>query len=204
MADRVLARDEKNLGPRINPEEGQQQGVLVDVIDLGMKKDQYLNEEPRLVHKIALVFQTSEVHPKTGKRFTVHKEYTNSMGKKANLRADLTAWRGKPFTDDEARRGVDLAAMVGANALLSLALKEPRTGGDPYPIIVSIAGLPKQIPSIAPQEYTRADWWQERKDEYARGAKDMLFAAQAAQLAAALADDAFPPPIEDEDDDLPF
>jgi hypothetical protein len=36
--------------------------------------------------------------------FIVSKFYTNSLSEKANLRKDLTTWRGRDFTDDELDR----------------------------------------------------------------------------------------------------
>ena len=43
--------------------------------------------------------------------------YTNSLGEKANLRADLEAWRGQSFTDSELQK-FDLHSILGKPCML--------------------------------------------------------------------------------------
>lgn len=47
-------------------------------------------------------------------------DYSVSLAPKANLRADLEAWRGKPFTDQEVA-GFDLRAIVGTACLVQVS-----------------------------------------------------------------------------------
>jgi hypothetical protein len=209
MADSVTARDQ--AGPereRALPEAGQGQGVLVDVIDLGMKADSYQGGEEHLVPKVALVFQTAETNAETGKRYHVHKEYTVSMGKKSNLRKDLETWRGREYSDDEAKRGVDLASLVGANALLNMVHKVSNQSGKPFVKIIAIGGLPRGMEKIKPQDYERAEFWTDRKREYATKAAPLLDRELRARKARAEAEEALDlaPTGDgpDDEDDLPF
>ena len=49
----------------------------------------------------------------------VSRIYTFSLGKKANLRKDLEAWRGRPFTQEELA-GFDIAKVLGTACQLSI------------------------------------------------------------------------------------
>src|SRR5690349_18426253 len=53
----------------------------------------------------------------------IGKTYTVSLGDKANLRKDLQAWRGKPFTPDELR-GFDIAKLLGVPATITVTHTE--------------------------------------------------------------------------------
>lgn len=70
----------------------------------------------------------------------IGKTYTLSLGDKANLRKDLQAWRGKPFTPDELR-GFDIAKLLGAPATITVTHteKDQRT----YANVASLGGIPK-------------------------------------------------------------
>ena len=50
---------------------------------------------------------------------TISKRYTASLNEKANLRADLEAWRGRKFTPEELE-GFDLRAIVGKSCLINI------------------------------------------------------------------------------------
>jgi hypothetical protein len=68
--------------------------------------------------------------------FIVSKFYTNSLSEKANLRKDLTTWRGRDFTDEELDR-FDLQSILGHACLLSVVEKGPGKEG------VKVAGVMK-------------------------------------------------------------
>ena len=57
---------------------------------------------------------------------TIYGRYTASMNEKANLRKLLESWRGKKFTDDEARN-FDIAKLLGVPCLLTVT---ESTGND--------------------------------------------------------------------------
>lgn len=72
---------------------------------------------------------------------TVSKEYTLSLGKKANLRKHLDAWRGKAFTEEELK-GFEVSNVVGAPCQLTIVHSQSGTGST-YAKIESITGLAK-------------------------------------------------------------
>lgn len=87
MSDEITITYEKPKFP-IHPA-GVAIGVCVDVIDLGEKVEQYQNYPAKIVRKVAIVFQSEEVNPETGKPFELSVERTVSFGSKAALRKFL-------------------------------------------------------------------------------------------------------------------
>ena len=76
------------------------------------------------------------------KPMTISKEYTLSLGKKAFLRKDLDAWRGKPFTPEELE-GFEVSNVVGAPCQLTIIHTISKTKGNTYAKIEGITGLAK-------------------------------------------------------------
>ena len=72
----------------------------------------------------------------------ISREYTLSLHKKANLRADLESWRGKGFTDRELE-GFDLENILGKNCMLNIIHKQ--TEKAIYANIVSVMPLMKNM-----------------------------------------------------------
>lgn len=73
----------------------------------------------------------------------ISKEYTLSMNEKANLRKDLKSWRGKDFTEDEAKC-FDITKLIGVPCMLNI-IHKPKVS-DPtssYEQIAGITPLPK-------------------------------------------------------------
>lgn len=149
--------------PRIKPPEGSHQAVLVDVIDLGMHENIFNGENKGLVHKCALVWQLDAENPETNKRFEISKEFTVSMGEKANLRKFLGAWRGKSYSDQEAEEGAPLHKLEGVNGIMQIEHKQSKSNPDrTYANIVSLVPLMKSVERIVPENYQRADFWKEQ------------------------------------------
>ena len=73
----------------------------------------------------------------------IGKTYTASLADKANLRKDLQAWRGKPFTPDELR-GFDIAKLLGVPATITVTHTEK--DGRTYANVASLGGIPKGMP----------------------------------------------------------
>jgi hypothetical protein len=65
-------------------------------------------------------------------------EYTLSMGEKANLRKMLTSWRGKAFTEEEAK-AFDITKLLGVPCLLNITHKP--TKADPSKVYEQISGI---------------------------------------------------------------
>lgn len=95
-----------------------------------------------------------------GQPFIVHKFYTLSLGEKANLRADLEAWRTKPFTPEELH-GFDLENVLGKCCLVSVIPKASgkgvRVGG--------LMSLPKGTTLPPAHNKVWSYWLEEHTDE---------------------------------------
>lgn len=199
MADQIVAKDEATY--ELAPPD-QYQAVCVDVIDLG----EQMNERWATVqHKIAILFQLEAVN-KAGKRFEIAAKFTLSMNEKAFLRKFLGQWRGKAYSDTEAKNGVPIHKLVGVNALVSV----DHTEDGKYANIIGIAPLPKAMTArLEPLNYTRSPRWAERKQEGSKsgvGSQSQGGAPSVGKAAHApvnVNDDDFPGSME-EDDDLPF
>lgn len=88
-----------------------------------------------------------------GKPLIQSKEYTMSLGEKANLRRDLEAWRGKAFTEDELR-GFNVTNVLGQFCMVNIShrVKGDMTYADlkgvsAVPAIYKKAGLPEGVNS---------------------------------------------------------
>jgi hypothetical protein len=93
----------------------------------------------------------------------ISQEYTLSMNKKANLRKMLASWRGKDFTDEEAK-SFDITKLIGAKCMLNIIHKPSADGSTVYENIGSISPIPKgmrvpdAISKIQLLEYDNFNW----------------------------------------------
>ena len=78
---------------------------------------------------------------------TINKSYTMSLHEKATLRKDLAAWRGKDFTDDEAK-GFDVSKLIGAYCMVNATASE--TNGKTYTNVAGITPLPGALKNAKP------------------------------------------------------
>jgi hypothetical protein len=90
----------------------------------------------------------------------VSKDFTLSMHEKSSLRKFLQTWRGKEFTENEAK-AFDITALLGKECMLSIIHKTSKTGK----VYVDIAGVSTLIkgmvcpPQINPSyEFSVADF----------------------------------------------
>ena len=168
MSDTITA---KGSDAKFTPHpEGQYVGQCVDTIDLGDKVETFPGTPDKLSHKCALVFRTGEKNG-LGEYIDVAREFTVSMGEKANLRKFLEQWRGKPYTASQVEEGVPLHKLTGQPALLTIAHKTSAKDRK-YANITACVGIPKQMQSSVTQytDYVRAEYWATRKQQYAEDA----------------------------------
>jgi hypothetical protein len=93
----------------------------VHVIGLGTHPNDHPKAKPGSKKVlIQIVWELSNELMEDGRPFTVNKEYTFSLGSKANLYGDLVSWRAKAFTDDELN-SFALANILDAPCLLSIS-----------------------------------------------------------------------------------
>ena len=78
---------------------------------------------------------------------TITKSYTVSLHEKAGLRRDLAAWRGKEFTDEEAK-GFDVAKLIGAYCMVNATQSE--TNGKTYTNVAGLTPLPGALKNAKP------------------------------------------------------
>lgn len=167
--DQVIA---KQTGIEFSPHpEGQFAMTCVDVVDMGERLKSFKGTNPYLAATVKLVFQSGEVN-EAGRLHEVSREFSLSMGKKANLRAFLGSWRGKSYTDEQARKGVELHKLVGQSALVSVEHKTNADGSRTYANISTIAPLPKGLPAPTLPPWERPAFFEDQIARYAKEAED--------------------------------
>ena len=87
--------------------EGLHPAVCVDVVDLGDVDTAFGRK-----HRVRLAWQIAEIDPATKHRFDVVKTYTLSLHARASLRQDLESWRGRRYSENDARQGIDLERLT--------------------------------------------------------------------------------------------
>lgn len=131
-------------------------GRCYSLIDLGTQvtDGQYGMKEQ---HKIRLGWELfgedEEGNPLTveidGKEMpmTISKSYTVSLHEKANLRKELSAWRGRDFTDEEAK-AFDVSKLIGAYCMVNVTTSE--TNGKTYSNVAGLTPLPGALKNAKP------------------------------------------------------
>jgi hypothetical protein len=114
------------------------------IIDLGHQTFEWKGEA-KVAPKVRITWELNEMM-QDGRPFSISKEYTASIGDKANLRKDLEAWRGRPFSSEELRN-FSLENVLGAPCLLGVVHKPSKDGSKVYANVGSIMALPKGMPS---------------------------------------------------------
>lgn len=95
--------------------------------------------------------------------FVFSKEFTLSMHEKSTLRKVLASWRGKDFTEDEAK-AFDITKLIGAPCMLNIIHTTNKEGTKTYEQIASITPMPKgfvcpdQINPTMIWDYSNPDW----------------------------------------------
>jgi hypothetical protein len=200
MADAVMASSTSTGGDFAICPDGSAQGVCVDVIDLGEKVEQFQDNPAKLVHKIALVFQVEHDNPDTGKPFEPWAEFTLSFHEKATLRKFLATWRGRPYTEEEAAKGVPLDKLEGHNGIVAIQ-HVPTKKGRTFAKLASVQPLLPKMVKIGPIAYERAPFWETRKAEYKQQADE--FRARYAPKPGKTPDEVLAS-VDEDDSDLPF
>lgn len=120
--------------------EGTYAAVCNMLIDLGMQRNEtYGNTSRKVLISWQLPDETIEIDGKPEPR-VISNRYTLSLDERANLRADLAAWRGRDFTPEELQ-AFDLRNIVGAPCLINIIHKE--SNGKKYANVSRVMALPK-------------------------------------------------------------
>lgn len=83
----------------------------------------------------------------------ISKEFTLSLHEKATLRSFLKNWRGKDFTDEEAK-AFDIEKLVGAPCMLNITHKTKKDGSGVYAEIGSVSAMPKGF--VCPEQINQS------------------------------------------------
>lgn len=75
----------------------------------------------------------------------IDQEYTLSMNEKSNLRKILASWRGKDFSEEQAK-SFDITTLIGIPCMLNIIHKPAKTGDKVYQNIGSVSPMPKGVP----------------------------------------------------------
>ena len=131
-------------------------GRCFSLIDLGtqLTSGQY---GEKLQHKLRIGWElfgedeqgnplTVEVDGKS-MPLTISKSYTVSLHEKAGLRRDLAAWRGRDFSDEEAK-AFDVAKLIGAYCMVNVTTSE--TNGKTYSNVAGLTPLPGALRNAKP------------------------------------------------------
>ena len=110
------------------------------IIDLGHQTIEWQGTA-KVVPKVRITWELNEAMA-DGRPFSISKEYTASIGDKANLRKDLEAWRGRPFSSEELRN-FSLENVLGAPCLLGVVHRPSKDGSKVYANVGSVMALPK-------------------------------------------------------------
>lgn len=78
---------------------------------------------------------------------TISKNYTVSLHEKAGLRKDLAAWRGRDFTEEEAK-AFDVSKLIGAYCMVNVTTSE--NNGKTYSNVGGLTPLPAALKNAKP------------------------------------------------------
>lgn len=144
----IIARASSGSGESFVPAPmGVHRAICCDVVDMGMVPGKFGEK-----HLVRVIWQTEALMP-DGKPFLIDRRYTLSLDERSNLRRDLEAWRGKPFTLAEAA-GFDLERLIGVMCTLLVVHKPGKDGDRVFANVQAV--LPKQPGvSLAIRDYVR-------------------------------------------------
>jgi hypothetical protein len=189
------------------------------MVHIGTVEDEYQGQK-RLVNKVRITWELPTemkvFNPDKGEQpQAISREFTLSMHEKSTLRAFLTSWRGKGFSEEEAK-DFDVSRLVGVPCMLSIVHEPSKT--DPTRMRDKISGISTVMkgvtmpPQINPSFIFELDEFDQAKfDSLPDWLKDKVRQSQeyraivspeiqhSLEVAQKLAD--FP---SDESDELPF
>lgn len=118
------------------------------MIHIGTVTENVMGTEKQL-NKVRLTFElpteTKVFKEENGEQpHVISKEFTLSMHEKATLRKMLESWRGKGFSEQEAK-GFDITVLCGKPCMLNIIHKPSKDGSKIYAEISSISSMPKGL-----------------------------------------------------------
>lgn len=191
--------------------EGNYIARCISMVHIGEVMDTFQGES-KLTNKVRITWELptelkvfKEGEPE--RPYTIGKEFTLSLNEKATLRKFLESWRGKAFTDDEAK-SFDVSKLLDVACMLNIIHKVSKTGKT-YAEIASVAKMPKGVE--CPERYNKLQLFsyepfeQWRFDELPEWLKDKV--KQSIQYQAVMTPghtQAAPATDQEVTEDLPF
>lgn len=180
------------------------------MVEIGTVTEDYMGT-PKSLHKVRvsweLPFKKKVFNPEKGEQpFSVHKEYTLSMHEKSNLRHDLESWRGKGFTDQEAK-GFDITKLLGKPCMLNIIHSMSRSGKE-YAQISSITPIPEGMTCPAQINETfvlsYSEWDQNKFDSLPEWIRKKMEDTPQYQQVVSGGSEVTSDTTKDDDQELPF
>lgn len=161
----VIATD-SGFGPRELIPPGNYAARCYSIIHIGTIVDSWKGQ-PKEMNKVRIAWEIPELmrtfdDKKGPQPMSFSKEYTLSTGEKSNLRKMLASWRGKDFTEDEAK-AFDVTVVAGACCMLNIIHKTSAAGSQ-YEDVASVSKMPKGLKCI-PQVNSTVIWDFDKFDE---------------------------------------
>ena len=97
----------------------------VRVIDLGTQHNEYQGQVS-FKRQVLIIWEVPSETDNDGKPLTISKFYTLSLHEKSTLSADLTSWRGRPFTETE-KKTFDISKLAGVACTLNVISKNDKS-----------------------------------------------------------------------------
>lgn len=140
----INATSESNGGNYTPVPSGTHVARCYQMIELGTITEPYLGEmktskKVRIGWELPL--ETKEFKQGEGEKpFVISKDFTLSMHEKATLRKFLEAWRGKTFTEAEAK-SFDITKLIGVPCMVSVIHEEKE--GKNHAKVTGVTSIPK-------------------------------------------------------------
>jgi hypothetical protein len=183
------------------------------MIEIGTVNEQYMGES-KIQKKVRIGWELPtelKVFSKENgeQPLVISKEYTLSMNEKSNLRKDLKSWRGKDFSEDEAR-SFDITKLLGAPCMLNIIHNQSKS--DPTKVYEQISGItsvpkgmkvPPQINATVMLSYD--NWNQDEFDRLPDFIKiKMQGSLEYTTMKNGQKNVVYSEPVSEVEDDLPF
>lgn len=137
---------ENNGGSYTPMAQGNYVARCYQMIEIGTVQEDFQGEK-KTQKKVRLGFEfpteTKVFKEENGEQpFVLSREFTLSMHEKSSLRKFLEAWRGKSFTDQEAK-SFDITILIGKSCMINVVHKESEKGVRAN--ISSVGAMPKGL-----------------------------------------------------------
>jgi hypothetical protein len=145
----------ENTGTKREPiPQGNYVARCYQMIEIGTVQEEFEGQK-KIMHKVRIGWELPTEQrvfdeAKGEQPLVISNEYTLSMHEKSKLRAILQSWRGKAFSEEEAK-SFDITKLIGVPCMLNIIHKVTPNGT--YANIGSVAPIPKGLecpPQINP------------------------------------------------------